>query len=59
MLPTMKRPGRPLIGPKAQAHVYQEIHDAVEKEARERKVPRADVWREVIIAGYLARRGDS
>ena len=60
MLATMTepgKPGRPLIGPKAQAHIDQQIFDAVKAEAKTRKVTRSEVWREIIVAGYLARRG--
>lgn len=48
-------PGRPPIGPKAQAAVPQEIFDLVETEATARGCTMADVWREVIVDhGYPA-----
>lgn len=47
--------GRPPIGPKAQAAVPKEIWDHIDEEAKRRKVPRADVWRELILEhGYPA-----
>jgi hypothetical protein len=56
-------PGRPPIGPKAQAAVPQEIFDVVEEEAAERGCTMADVWREVIVdhgyPAWLARRGEA
>jgi hypothetical protein len=51
--------GRPLIGPKAQAHIPQQDYDAICAEADERGVWFTDVLREVIAAGIEARtRGD-
>lgn len=50
-----RRAGRPLIGPKAQTHIPQEQMDWLREEARQRKIPYADVLREVI-AAELARR---
>lgn len=48
-------PGRPPIGPKAQAAVPQEIFDVIREEAAARGCNMADVWREVIIEhGYPA-----
>ena len=44
-----------MIGPKAQAHVPQEIYDVVKEEAEARGCSRSDVWREMIIEhGYPA-----
>ena len=51
----VRLPGRPPIGPKAQAAVPQEIYDAVAEEAKARGCTTADVWREVIVDhGYPA-----
>jgi hypothetical protein len=59
MQPTLERevakPGRPRIGPKAQAAVPQDVYDAIEQEAEARGCNMADVWREVIVDhGYPA-----
>jgi hypothetical protein len=57
MHPTLERrvPGRPPIGPKAQAAVPPEIFNMVKEEAEARGCNMADVWREVIVEyGYPA-----
>lgn len=46
--------GRRYIGPKAQTAVPDEDFLIVEKEAEERGVNLADVWREIIDAGMEA-----
>lgn len=45
------RPGRPLIGPKAQTHIPQHQDDWIRSEAFLRDLPYADMMRNVITAG--------
>lgn len=42
--------GRPYIGPKAQAHIPQEVMDWIKEEAAKRGVNEAVVTRELIVA---------
>lgn len=51
-------PGRPPIGPKAQAAVSPDIYEAVKKEAEARGCNKADVWREIIELGWTAWNGE-
>lgn len=56
--------GRPYIGPKAQTHVPDEVAEWVKEEVKRlrsqgrTRVKRADVYRDLIIAGY-ARQTES
>jgi len=54
---TLVRPGRPYIGPKAQTHIWPHVHSYVKKEAKRRKVPLSDVWREMLEEAYKLRTG--
>lgn len=59
MVAARRRPGRPAIGPKAQMRVPQYIWDEVAKEAKEREVPEAEVWRDIIGIGWIHWRGEA
>ena len=48
-------PGRPYIGPKAQAAVEEMFHQYVRAEARSRGVPLSVIWREIIVQGAIER----
>jgi hypothetical protein len=47
----ISRPGRPPIGPKAQANIPQHEYDWILREAAKRKITYADMMRAVVTAG--------
>lgn len=51
--------GRPPIGPVVAFRLQEEYKELVEEEAKELGCPAADIWREIAIAGYWARRGSA